>query len=139
MTREEAIYWLDHGDLDRTKFYTAVGYAIEALKAQSEHPDTNVEETTFKPGDRFILELGKEYLDEFEIKGADLCIKIELLKMLTPYEPEQKTGRWIYDGEYKNGMMRMKCSNCKTVIETFDSQSRLRYCQNCGAKMEEQE
>ena len=49
---------------------------------------------------------------------------------------EQKTGRWIYDGEYKNGMMRMKCSNCKTVIETFDSQSRLRYCQNCGSKME---
>ena len=68
----------------------SIKVAIEALKAQSEHPDTNVEETTFKPGDKFILELGKEYLDGFEIKGADLCMKIELLKMLTPYEPELK-------------------------------------------------
>ena len=32
MTREEAIYWLDHSDLSRVKFYEAVGYAIEALK-----------------------------------------------------------------------------------------------------------
>ena len=50
---------------------------------------------------------------------------------------EQKTGRWIYDGEYKNGMLRMKCSICGTVIETFDGPSELRYCQNCGAKMED--
>ena len=34
MTREEAIYWLDHHDLDKVKFFTAVGYAIKALKAE---------------------------------------------------------------------------------------------------------
>ena len=60
----------------------------------------------------------------------------EWIEALPSVQPQQKTGRWIYDGEYKNGMMRMKCSNCRAVIETFDSQSRLRYCQNCGAKME---
>lgn len=32
MTREEAIYWLDHSDLNRAKFYEAVGWAIEALE-----------------------------------------------------------------------------------------------------------
>lgn len=54
-------------------------------------------------------------------------------------QPEQKTGRWIYDGEYKNGMMRMKCSICGTAIETFEGPSQLRYCQNCGTKMEDKE
>lgn len=32
MTRKEAIYWLEHEDINRVKFYTAVGYALEALK-----------------------------------------------------------------------------------------------------------
>lgn len=64
--------------------------------------------------------------------------KDEILK-LPSAKPERKKGKWIYDGEYKNGMMRMKCSICGTVIETFDSLSRLRYCQNCGAKMEDKE
>ena len=39
MIREEAIYWLDHSDLSRVKFYEAVGYAIRALK--DDVPDKN--------------------------------------------------------------------------------------------------
>ncbi|HCI73504.1 MAG TPA: hypothetical protein DHV42_03070 [Lachnospiraceae bacterium] len=74
---------------------------------------------------------GADDYDEISAKGI-----AERVKALPSVQPQQKTGRWIYDGEYKNGMMRMKCSNCRTVIETFDCQSRLRYCQNCGSKME---
>lgn len=36
MTRTEAIYWLNHDTEDRVKFFTAVGYAIEYLKADEE-------------------------------------------------------------------------------------------------------
>ena len=41
----------------------------------------------FKKGDKFILELGDRRLDEFEIAGTDLYVKIYLLKKLTPYKP----------------------------------------------------
>jgi len=47
----------------------------------------------FKPGDKFILELGQErkMFDEFEIKGTDLYVRTDLLDKLTRYEPEEKT------------------------------------------------
>lgn len=63
-------------------------------------PDTNVgnmndSEITnscdFKPGDKFILEIGKRKLDAFEIAGTDYHIEIDLLKMIAPYNPEQNT------------------------------------------------
>ncbi len=43
---------------------------------------------TFKPGDKFILELGEErkMFDEFQIAGTDLYVKKNLLEKLTPYE-----------------------------------------------------
>lgn len=65
--------------------------------SQSDVPDPNVgdmnslEQTIFKPGDKFILENGKRQQDEFEIAGTDYYIKIYLLKMFTPYNPEQNT------------------------------------------------
>lgn len=42
----------------------------------------------FKPGDKFILEIGKRQLDEYEIVGTDYYIRTSLLKKLTPYNPE---------------------------------------------------
>ena len=48
-----------------------------------------METTKFKKGDKFILELGERKLDEFEIAGTDLYVRISLLKQLTPYKPEQ--------------------------------------------------
>lgn len=48
-----------------------------------------LEKTSFKKGDKFILEIGDRQLDEFEIAGTDYYIKIYLLKMLTPYKPEE--------------------------------------------------
>jgi hypothetical protein len=40
---------------------------------------------SFKPGDKFIREIGERQLDEFEIAGTDYYIKISLLKMLKRY------------------------------------------------------
>lgn len=47
------------------------------------------EKKTFKPGDKFLLELGEErrMFDEFEIAGTDLYVRRDLLEKLTPYTP----------------------------------------------------
>ena len=42
---------------------------------------------SFKPGDKFILEIGNGQLDEYKITGTDYYIKIHLLKKLTQYDP----------------------------------------------------
>lgn len=54
----------------------------------------------FKPGDKFILELGEErkMFDEFEIAGTDLYVKTDLLEKLTPYRPEEDD-RYVDDGK----------------------------------------
>ena len=49
-----------------------------------------METTKFKKGDKFILELGDRKLDEFEIAGTDLYVRISLLKQLTPYKPDEE-------------------------------------------------
>ncbi len=68
---------------DRLK---ALSIAIRALSSSK----PILEQTSFKKGDKFILEIGDRQLDEFEITGTDYCIKIHLLKMLTPYKPEEE-------------------------------------------------
>ena len=57
---------------------------------QQNVPTIRVGKTDFKPGDKFILELGKErrMFGEFEIAGTDLYVKTDLLEKLTRYEPE---------------------------------------------------
>lgn len=59
---------------------------------QQNVPDIHVGKSDFKPGDKFILELGKErkMFGEFEIKGTGLYVKTDLLEKLTRYEPEEK-------------------------------------------------
>ena len=42
--------------------------------------------SSFKPGDKFILEIGNRQLDEYEIAGTDYYIKIYLLNKLTQYD-----------------------------------------------------
>lgn len=68
---------------DRLK---ALSIAIRALSSSK----PILEQTSFKKGDKFILEIGDRQLDEFEIAGTDYYIKIYLLKMLTPYKPEEE-------------------------------------------------
>lgn len=151
MTIQEAIRWiqLDIGMMkfdpttgeetylndDAKKVIEAQEMAIEALKSQL----SNTSEIQNSSDDLISRQDAINYVDDIpyikEHPNLGLIWK-EWIEALPSVQSQQKTGRWIYDGEYKNGMMRMKCSNCKTVIETFDCQSRLRYCQNCGSKME---
>ena len=50
------------------------------------------EKKTFKTGDKFIFELGKELkmFGEFQIAGTDLYIKKDSLEKLTPFEIQEK-------------------------------------------------
>ena len=61
--------------------------------------------TEFKPGDKFILELGEErkMFGEFEIAGTDLYVKVDLLEKLTRYEPEINTDENNHYNHYKTG------------------------------------
>ena len=47
-------------------------------------------QTKFKPGSKFILEIGEKRigLDEYNIVGTDLYVWGSLLEKLTPYEPD---------------------------------------------------
>lgn len=44
---------------------------------------------SFKPGDKFILEIGekREFLDEYNIAGTDLYVRTSLLKKLPKMNP----------------------------------------------------
>lgn len=65
---------------------------IRSRMSRDDGTETNVGKTDFKPGDKFVLELGEErrMFDEFEIAGTDLYVKTDLLEKLTRYEPEEK-------------------------------------------------
>ena len=80
----------------------------------SESIDSEMNSTKFKPGDKFILELGAErkMFNEFEIKGTDLYVKTDLLEKLTRYEPGENPGNL---GE-NPGIIR--CNACKYWIQT---------------------
>ena len=100
--------------------------------------------TNFKSGDKFILELGERRLDEYEIAGTDLYVKIYLLKKLTPYNPEvvsltaevgRKKGEWIYDGK-RGRFPACKCSICGHYENAdWAMLQGVNFCPNCGAEM----
>ena len=64
-----------------------------------------------------------------------LCLDEDIsiiLEDLPPVKPKQKTGHWIWCvGSHK-------CSNCEEYT-CFSHKKLLRYCPNCGAKMESEE
>ena len=117
MTNEEAAAMLERMKnyflptspmLEERREITALDLAISALSkrsASSEQVDhiadddkmvdqfrDDTKKTDFKPGDKFVLELGQErrMFGEFEIKGTDLYVRTDLLEKLTRYEPEEK-------------------------------------------------
>ena len=67
--------------------------------------------------------------------GADRSI--DLIEELPSVEP--KKGKWIYTGEDDgNGNAYCNCSICGAG-ESHSRQVKVRYCWNCGAKMEGEE
>jgi len=57
---------------------------------------TSNSSTKFKPGDKFLLEIGEKRigLDEYSIVGTDLYVLGSLLKKLTPYEADGDVEFW---------------------------------------------
>jgi hypothetical protein len=51
------------------------------------------------------------------------------IKALPSAQPEQKSGKWIYDG------VKRICPFCKDFIVT--GRSIVKYCWNCGARLKE--
>ena len=86
------------------------------------------------------IEILKKYKGESEedyyIKRAEALEKaIEALK-------NQKTGHWIELNVNKDGTHNIYCSNCnkcqkfKGHANSYNVRTKLKYCFNCGAKME---
>lgn len=91
------------------------GYCNYADRKEKDVPDTNVVNTTFKPGDKFILELGQErkMFGEFEIAGTDLYVKTDLLEKLTRYEPEENATADKILNFLKKNVMKLRSLDVK--------------------------
>lgn len=107
---------------------------------QADHIAESGKKVTFKPGDKFLLELGAErkMFGEFEIAGTDLYVKADLLEKLTRYEseeqPERNTGTWMYT--YERGLGTWECSECGYRENIVDG-GIYKFCSACGVKMED--
>lgn len=73
--------------------------------------------------------------DKDYIKFLNQEEKAKMLLDLIPTEhPQRKTGKWIEDIDYLDGInfpnIQFKCSECHNVLITKSN-----YCPNCGAEM----
>lgn len=105
----------------------------DSAKNTTDDKDTNVS-TKFKPGDKFILELGQErrMFGEFEIAGTDLYVKTDLLEKLTRYEPEMKSEKIPYKKPEViccEGCKHFLSSHCELLsVETMVQMWAAGYC-----------
>lgn len=92
----------------------------------------SAKKTDFKPGDKFILELGQErkMFGEFEIAGTDLYVKTDLLEKLRRFDLDY-TGEWIFHQDWKDD--EESPYECNWCGRTFDYD--MNYCGYCGAYM----
>ena len=116
---------------------------VEAVKTVLDNLPTQMSGTSnssakFKPGDKFLLEIGEKRigLDEYSIVGTDLYVWGSLLEKLTPYEAvqaERKKGHWIpVDDPSING----RCSVCGFESHLYENDVyEYDYCPNCGARL----
>lgn len=63
--------------------------AKEIIKEEVEKATISANKEAFKPGDKFVLEIGEKrrYFDEYSIVGTDLYVQTYLLKKLSKLNP----------------------------------------------------
>ena len=103
-------FLLGSGACDGCEHYVDADTVTEALKTVldafgngSELPNSS--QTKFKPGSKFLLEIGEKRigLDEYSIVGTDLYVWGSLLEKLTPYETDGDVEFWRKRSkEYEN-------------------------------------
>lgn len=86
--------------------------------------------------------LDKKELVELEDGQSFYCISPEQVETLQPVTPQPKKGHWIYDKSIDNWI----CSKCGETPKTIGyvgsdafMAEHFKYCNHCGAKMEESE
>lgn len=127
MTREEAIAYgkrvIDLGLNDETQAFCEL--AIKALEQQScEDWNAVLDE---------LIRIGRNAFKD-DTDYDNLFNFISNLPNVTPQpkeEPQQKTGHWIWCASSH------KCSNCGGYV-CFSHKKLLKYCPECGARMEVQ-
>lgn len=100
-------------------------------------PDTNVGDYISRQAVlEWIKESLKQYASTYSYDMLNMWMLFEeQITGMPPVTPQQKTGRWIYTGDYiTEGMLR--CSICDFE---HDVSERFLYCPYCGAKMEVEE
>ena len=143
MTREEAIARIkDHIEIhryherDAVKIFEALDTAIKAM----ERPDP-CEDAVSRA---FMYELGATCVAKPDGNGN--LIALGRIDMLPPVTPKPKTGKWIEHSFSEDGKTRLiECSecgaaytvNCLCDYSIFVEERR--YCNKCGAKMEEEQ
>lgn len=142
MTREEAIaFFKDMNECTYGKL-EAVEMAIKALKQESSEDVISREPFT----DSTICEGFPCDECSFNRKDKGSCILKERVMNLSSAKPQEpKEGHWIkYDKEYFTAEKLTpvihsirECSECHTRIADFCGE--MKYCPNCGAKMESEE
>ena len=95
----------------------------DTTKKTDDVPDIHVGKTDFKPGDKFILELGadRKMFDEFEIADTDLYVKTSLLEKLTRYEPEENAtaDKILIDLAEAIEIVKFECGEWKGLAQTI--------------------
>lgn len=124
MTNEEAINVLEDYDINFERHTAeAIAEAHEmAIKALEEQP---CEDCISR---KLMHDMGATCIAARN-KDGDL-VALGALDILPSATPQQKTGHWIWCASSH------KCSNCGGYV-CFSHKKLLKYCPNCGAKMEE--
>lgn len=147
MTIDEAIsllkQYIDYDNPDVPDFYTMAEACEVVIKAlEQEHCDDCVSRQ--QAIDK-MQELEEEDIEAYGCsipEGFDGKRAIEAIKALSSVHPKTKVGRWIYDKNIDN----WKCSECGETPKTMGycgsadfMTKHFKYCNHCGAKMQEVE
>ena len=130
MTVEEARRYLEivldnNSNTYSDDFINAVKIAIKALE-QASCEDAISRQAAIET----IMDLCKYYTPTKSVNHPHMDFVIGALQDLPPINPQMKTGHWIKKGN------QVACSNCDFSMRKDLHRHWMRYCPNCGAKME---